>query len=45
VDDVKTEYSRDAVPIAPELVKELMECRSRCYPTEGGLVVCQSCDW
>jgi len=36
VDDVKTEYSRDAVPIAPELVKELMEYRSRCYPTEEG---------
>ena len=33
VDDVKTEYSRDSVPIAPELVKELMEYRSRCYPT------------
>jgi integrase len=34
VDDVKTEYSRDSVPIAPELVRELMEYRSRCYPTE-----------
>jgi integrase len=36
VDDVKTEYSRDAMPIAPELVKELIEYRSRCYPTEEG---------
>jgi integrase len=36
VDDVKTEYSRDTVPIAPELVKELLEYRSRCYPTEEG---------
>ena len=33
VDDVKTEYSRDVMPIAPELVKELMEYRPRCYPT------------
>ena len=32
----KTEYSSDSVPIAPELVKELMEYRSRCYPTEEG---------
>jgi integrase len=36
VDDVKTEYSRDTVPMAPELVRELMEYRSRCYPTEEG---------
>lgn len=36
VDDVKTEYSRDAVPVAPELVKELMEHRSRYYPTKEG---------
>ena len=35
-DDVKTEYSRDSVPMAPELVRELMEYRSRCYPTEEG---------
>jgi integrase len=36
VDDVKTEYSRDIVPIAPELAKELLEYREGCYPTEQG---------
>lgn len=36
VDDVKTEYSRDVVPIAPELAKELLEYREDCYPTEAG---------
>jgi integrase len=36
VDDVKTEYSRDVVPIAPELAKELLAYRDRCYPTNEG---------
>jgi integrase len=36
VDDVKTEYSRDVVPIAPELAKELLAYRDRCYPTKDG---------
>jgi integrase len=36
VDDVKTEYSRDVVPIAPELAKELLAYRDGCYPTEEG---------
>ena len=36
VDDVKTEYSRDIVPIAPELAKELLAYRERCYPTKDG---------
>jgi integrase len=36
VDDVKTEYSRDVVPIASELAKELLAYRDRCYPTKDG---------
>ena len=36
VDDVKTEYSRDVVPIAPELTKELLAYRERSYPTKEG---------
>lgn len=36
VDDVKTEYSRDVVPIAPELAKELLAYREGGYPTEQG---------
>ena len=36
VDDVKTEYSRDVVPIAPELAKALLAYRDRCYPTKEG---------
>ena len=36
VDDVKTEYSRDIVPIAPELAKGLLSYRNRCYPTREG---------
>jgi integrase len=36
VDDVKTEYSRDVVPIAPELAKELLAYREGCYPTKEG---------
>jgi hypothetical protein len=36
VDDVKTEYSRDVVPIAPELAKDLLAYRDGCYPTEEG---------
>jgi integrase len=34
VDDVKTEYSRDAVPIATELAKELLAYRECRYPTK-----------
>jgi integrase len=36
VDDVKTEYSRDSVPLAPELVAELLNYRESSYPTEAG---------
>lgn len=36
VGDVKTEYSRDAVPIAPELARELLAYQERCYPTRDG---------
>jgi integrase len=36
VDDVKTKYSRDVVPIAEELTKELLTHRDRCYPTKEG---------
>jgi integrase len=36
VDDVKTEYSRDSVPLAPELVTELLKHRASSYPTEAG---------
>ena len=33
---MKTEYSRDAVPIAPELARELLAYRGRCYMTQDG---------
>lgn len=36
VDDVKTEYSRDVVPIAPELAKALQAYRELSYQTEEG---------
>src|SRR5205807_10254077 len=36
VDDVKTEYSRDIVPLAPELAAELLAYRERSYPTKEG---------
>lgn len=36
VDDVKTEYSRDSVPLAPELVTELLKYRESSYPSEAG---------
>ena len=36
VDDVKTEYSRDVVPIAPELAKEMLAYRERLLPTPEG---------
>jgi len=36
VDDVKTEYSRDFVPLAPELSAELLKYREQSYPTEEG---------
>jgi len=36
VDDVKTEYSRDFVPLAPELAAELLSYRKQCYPTREG---------
>jgi integrase len=36
VDDVKTEYSRDFVPLAPELAAELLKYREQSYPTEEG---------
>ena len=36
VDHVKTDYSRDVVPIAPELAKELQAYREPSYPTQDG---------
>jgi integrase len=36
VGDVKTEYSCDAVPIAPELARELLAYREHCYMTQDG---------
>lgn len=36
VDDVKTEYSRDFVPLAPELAAELLKYREQSYPTAEG---------
>jgi len=36
VGDVKTEYSRDVVPLAPELADELLAYRDRCYMTQDG---------
>jgi integrase len=36
VDDVKTEYSRDSVPLAPELVAELLKYRELACPTKDG---------
>jgi integrase len=36
VDDVKTEYSRDSVPLAPELVTELLKYRETAYHAEDG---------
>src|ERR1700733_11031713 len=37
IDDVKTEYSRDFVPLAPELAGELLAFHERSHPTrEGG---------
>jgi integrase len=44
VDDVKKEYSRDVVPIAPELATELLAYREGSYPTEAGWLFAQSCD-
>lgn len=36
VDDVKTEYSHDTVPLATELASELLKYRKASYPTEVG---------
>jgi hypothetical protein len=36
VGGVKTEYSRDCVPLAPELAAELLAYRDRCYMTQDG---------
>ena len=36
VDGVKTEYSRDSVPLAPELAQELLAFRERCHMTAEG---------
>ena len=36
VGDAKTEYSRDAVPVAPESARELLFYRERCYMTLEG---------
>jgi integrase len=36
VGDVKTEYSRDVVPIAPELARELLAYRKQSYMTRDG---------
>ncbi len=38
IDDFKTEYSRDFVPLATQLAAELLGYREQAYPTEvGGL--------
>lgn len=42
VDDVKTEYSRHVVPIAPELAKELLAYRDRCLPAKEGWLFANS---
>jgi integrase len=36
VGDVKTEYSRDSVPLAPELAAELLVYRASCHVTQSG---------
>ena len=36
VDDVKTEYSRDSVPLASELAAQLLTYRESSYPTADG---------
>jgi hypothetical protein len=36
VGDVKTEYSRDFVPLAPELVGELLAYGQHCHQTQEG---------
>jgi integrase len=36
VGETKTEYSRDAVPLAPELVRELLGYREHCHVTAEG---------
>jgi integrase len=36
VDDVKTEYSRDVVPLDPALAGVLIAYRDRCHPTSEG---------
>ena len=36
VGDVKTEYSRDFVPLAPELAGELLAYRQHCHQTQEG---------
>ncbi len=36
VGDMKTAYSRDAVPIAPELTSELLAYRKHCYMAQDG---------
>jgi len=36
VDDVKTEYSRDVVPLAPELAAELLKYQGQAYPPAEG---------
>jgi len=41
-DDVKTEYSRDYVPLDPALVKILLEHRERCYQTPEGWLFANS---
>jgi len=36
VGDVKTEYSRDSVPLDPALAEALQQHKARCYPTREG---------
>ena len=46
VGDVKTEYSRDEVPLDPLLAGSLLRYRDRCYPTsEGWLFANPSTGW
>ena len=42
VGDVKTEYSRDSVPLDTAVVEALMLHKERCLLDAGGVVVCQS---
>jgi len=42
--DVKTEYSKDRVPLDSALVEILLKYRAECYPSSRGLALCESPD-